>query len=201
MWREKADDQSQNGERHREDQTQRAENERCSNLKRDVRPRLQGEARLRELVARSLQPAGNDTTDARLQARSRIRLPRRKSEDERAHCERCRERAYQLHVASSCASRRASSRAEGFQVSWRIQDGALSAPRRASKSSVSAYSPSPLTPSSAAMLADDPQARALPSQDHDDVEDARDVGAQVGEAQVMHALAGQELNAEECVLG
>ena len=112
--REKADDQAQNGERHRQDQTQRAENERCSNLKRHVRPRLQGEARLREFVARSLQTAGNDATDARLQARSRIRLPRREREDERAHRDRCRERAYQLHVASSPASRRASQPRRGF---------------------------------------------------------------------------------------
>src|SRR5450759_630867 len=50
-------------------------------------------------------------------------------------------------------------------------------------------------------LADDPQSRALPAQDYDDVEDARDVRAEVGEGEVMHALAGEELDAEERVLG
>ncbi len=79
--REKADDQTENRQRHRQNQTHRAENERCSNLKRHVRPWLQGEARLRELVARSLQAAGNDATDARFQARPRIGLPRRERED------------------------------------------------------------------------------------------------------------------------
>ena len=38
-----------------------------------------------------------------------------------------------------------------------------------------------LDPVECGELADDPQPRALPSQDHDDVEDARDVGAKVGE--------------------
>ena len=50
-------------------------------------------------------------------------------------------------------------------------------------------------------LADDPQPRALPSQDHDHVEDARNVGAKVCEGEVVHALAREEFDAEERVLG
>ena len=149
--REKADDQSENGERHRQDQTQRAENEWCSNLKRQVRPRLQGEARFREFVARSLQAAGNDATDARLQARARIRLPRREREDQRAH----RDALPRTRLSAPCRTlprfeareqpRRGLPGLRGGSRSGRCQR-----PSRASKSSVSAYSPSRLTPSSAA---------------------------------------------------